>query len=199
MMLARGADTGIGGMSPRRQELHLLLKGTRTAMSFVAEARRLARAQPYPPAGQPEYSAMADVLSRAVLFANWEVVGAAALVRAGSVTRIVEMGLVAPYRSDEFMRRLTWRLVADAAHELTETPVIEDATGAPLDISEFVARRRANRMQDIAARPTPIGPILIAPGSVATPRRPDPSAPAASAAPARRRAEMPRAPRGVSA
>ena len=114
-------------------------------MSFVAEARRLARAQPYPPAGQPDYSAMADVLSRAVLFANWEVVGAAALVRAGSVTRIVEMGLVAPYRSDEFMRRLTWRLVADAAHELTETPVIEDATGASLDISEFVARRPTDR------------------------------------------------------
>ena len=148
-------------MSQRRKNNKLLLKGTRTAMSFVAEARRLAAAHPYPPAGQEQYSAMADVLARAVLFANWEVVGAAALVRAGSVTRIVEMGLADPFRTDEFMRRLVWRLVADASHELNGTGVSEDAYREPLDISAFVARRRAQRAEDNAAMPTPIGPIEI--------------------------------------
>ena len=148
-------------MSPRRKDTQLLLKGTRTAMSFVAEARRLAAAQPYPAAGQPEYSAMADMLARAVLFANWEVVGAAALVRAGSVTRVVEMGLTGPFRSDEFMRRLTWRLLADAAHELVDTPEIEDAYQRPLDICAFITRRRRQRAEDNAAQPTPIGRIEI--------------------------------------
>lgn len=141
--------------------MNLMLKGTRTAMSFVAEARRLAISDPYPEAGQPGYSAMADVLARCVLFANWEVVGAAALVRAGSVVRVVEMGLTDPFRSDEMMRRLTWRLLADAAHDLVETSVIEDARRAPMKISAFVARRRATRRYDQATMPTPIGRIKI--------------------------------------
>ncbi|MCB1330159.1 MAG: hypothetical protein KDK28_12305 [Maritimibacter sp.] len=142
-------------------ETKLLLKGTRTAMSFVAEARRLAISDPYPDAGQPGYSAMADVLARCVLFSNWEVVGAAALVRAGSVIRVVEMGLIDPFRSDEFMRRLTWRLLADASHDLVETSVIEDAYRRPMKISAFVARRRATRRYDQATMPTPIGRIKI--------------------------------------
>lgn len=148
-------------MSPRRKDMHLLLKGTRTAMSFVAEARRLGISHPYPEAGQAGYSAMADVLARAVLFANWEVVGAAALVRAGSVTRVVEMGLMPAFRSDEFMRRLTWRLLADAAHELTDTEEVEDAYRQPMKIAGFVARRRANRAEDQSAHPTPVGRIEI--------------------------------------
>lgn len=145
----------------RTTEPSLLLKGTRTAMSFVREARDLAQGQPFPEAGQAAYSVMSDVLARAVLFANWEVVGAAALVRAGDVVRVTELGLVGPFRTDEFARRLTWRLLADAAHDLTETPVIEDAWGAPLEISRFVARRVANRAEDNAMAPTPIGPLTI--------------------------------------
>lgn len=139
----------------------LLLKGTRTAMSFVAEARRLAIADPYPEAGQAGYSVMADVLARAVLFANWEVVGAAGLVRAGDTVRVVEAGLIGSFRTDEFMRRLTWRMLADAAHELTDVDEIEDAWREPLPISSFIDRRRANRAEDKAARPTPIGAIEI--------------------------------------
>lgn len=160
-----GIDAGGGrmndDMTKTRTHPHLLLKGTRTAMSFVAEARALARAHPYPETGQPDYSRMADVLSRAVLFADWQVVGAAALVRAGEVTRIAEMALSPGFRDDEFARRLTWRMLADAAHELTETPEIEDAYGKPLKIDRFVARRRANRAEDKAMRPTPIGRIRI--------------------------------------
>ncbi len=148
-------------MAPGRTDTKLLLKGTRTAMSFVAEARRLAISDPYPDAGQPGYSAMADVLARCVLFANWEVVGAAALVRAGSVIRVVEMGLLDSFRSDEFMRRLTWRLLADASHDLADTQVIEDAYRQPMKISAFVARRRATRRYDQATTPTPIGRIRI--------------------------------------
>jgi hypothetical protein len=148
-------------MAPGRTDTNLLLKGTRTAMSFVAEARRLAISDPYPDAGQPGYSAMADVLARCVLFANWEVVGAAALVRAGSVIRVVEMGLIDPFRSDEFMRRLTWRLLADASHDLVDTTLIEDAYRQPMKISAFVARRRATRRYDQATMPTPIGRIKI--------------------------------------
>lgn len=148
-------------MAPGRTDTNLLLKGTRTAMSFVAEARRLGISDPYPRAGQPGYSAMADVLARCVLFANWEVVGAAALVRAGEVIRVVEMGLVDPFRTDEFMRRLTWRLLADASHDLVDIAVIEDAYRRPMKISAFVARRRATRRLDQAAMPTPIGRIAI--------------------------------------
>ena len=148
-------------MAPGQTDTKLLLKGTRTAMSFVAEARRLAISDPYPEAGQPGYSAMADVLARCVLFANWEVVGAAALVRAGSVIRVVEMGLLDPFRSDEFMRRLTWRLLADASHDLVDTAVIEAANRQPMKISAFVARRRATRRYDQATTPTPIGRINI--------------------------------------
>ncbi len=144
-----------------RPDMHLLLKGTRTAMSFVAEARRLAISHPYPEAGQAGYSAMADVLARAVLFSNWEVVGAGALVRAGSVIRIVEVGLMPPFRGDEFLRRITWRLLADASHELTDTAMIEDAYGRPMEIAGFIARRRENRADDKAARPHPIGRIAI--------------------------------------
>jgi len=144
-------------------ETHLLLKGTRTAMSFVAEARRLAISHPYPEAGQVGYSSMADVLARAILFADWEVVGAGALVRAGSVTRIVEIGLMPAFRSDEFLRRITWRLIADASHELTETEVIEDGYRLPMEIADFVARRRANRAEDKAMLPQPIGRITIPP------------------------------------
>ncbi|MGH1367532.1 MAG: hypothetical protein ACRBCL_02875 [Maritimibacter sp.] len=130
-------------------------------MSFVAEATRLSIASPYPETGQAGYSSMADVLARAVLFANWEVVGAAALVRAGSVTRVVEVGLRDPFRSDEFMRRLTWRLIADAAHELLDTPEIEDACRQPMQVGDFVARRHAAREEDRVASPVPIGPIEI--------------------------------------
>jgi len=172
-----------------RTDTNMLLKGTRTAMSFVAEARRLGISDPYPEAGQPGYSAMADVLARCVLFANWEVVGAAALVRAGSVVRVVEMGLRDPFRSDEFMRRLTWRLLADASHDLVETSVIEDAYRQPMKISAFVARRRATRRMDQAARPTPIGRITI-------PRDPlDGSVPPQT--PVRDLDKMPLAPRGL--
>lgn len=154
-------------MTPRRRETRLLLKGTRTAMSFIAESRALGREHPYPRDGQAEYSALADVLSRAVLFANWQAVGAATLVRAGSTVRIAEMGLVAPFRSDEFMRRLTWRLLADAAHELADTRAIEDGYGQKMDITSFIARRRANRIEDLALQPVPIGRIDIprAPGA----------------------------------
>jgi hypothetical protein len=144
-------------------ETQMLLKGTRTAMSFVAEARRLAIAHPYPQGGQPGYSSLADVLARAVLFADWEVVGAGALVRAGSVTRIVELGLMPAFRSDEFARRITLRLLADAAHDLAETEVIEDAFRMPMLVADFVARRRANRVMDKAAMPVPIGRIEIPP------------------------------------
>ena len=62
---ASGAK-GPGAKAPARAECKLLLKGTRTAMSFVAEARRLAISDPYPQAGQPGYSAMADVLEEAM-------------------------------------------------------------------------------------------------------------------------------------
>ncbi len=148
-------------MATGRMYNNLLLKGTRTAMSFVAEARRLGISDPYPEAGQMGYSAMADVLARCVLFANWEVVGAAALVRAGSVVRVVEMGLLDPFRSDEFMRRLTWRLLADASHDLVDVSVIEDAYRQPMKISAFVARRRATRRMDQATMPMPIGRIAI--------------------------------------
>ncbi|GKY87249.1 hypothetical protein [Sinisalibacter aestuarii] len=175
-------------MTRIKTETQMLLKGTRTAMSFVAEARRLAISHPYPEAGQPGYSALADVLARAVLFANWEVVGAGALVRAGSVTRIVEIGLLPPYRSDEFLRRITWRLLADAAHDLTETPRIEDAYRQPMDITRFVARRRANRAADKAALPTPIGRIAIPAAPGATRRL--------NAVPGRAPAGMPRMPKG---
>ncbi len=148
-------------MATGRTYDNLLLKGTRTALSFVAEARRLSISDPYPEAGQMGYSAMADVLARCVLFANWEVVGAAALVRAGSVVRVVEMGLLDPFRSDEFMRRLTWRLLADASHDLAEVDEIEDACRKPMKISAFVARRRATRRMDQATMPVPIGRIVI--------------------------------------
>lgn len=130
-------------------------------MSFVAEATRLSISDPYPETGQAGYSSMADVLARAVLFANWEVVGAAALVRAGSVTRVVEAGLRDPFRNDEFMRRLTWRLVADATHELMTTQEIEDAFRQPLDVSGFVERRHSTREADRIAAPVPIGRIEI--------------------------------------
>lgn len=176
-------------MPNRRKDMNLLLKGTRTAMSFVAEARRLGISHPYPEAGQAGYSTMADVLSRAVLFANWEVVGAAALVRAGSVTRVVEMGLMPPFRSDEFMRRITWRLLADAAHELTDTIEVEDAYREPMEIATFIARRRLNRAEDSAAQPTPIGRIEV-PRTPTTRRRP--------ATPAREIDGLPRAPKSYS-
>ena len=184
-MRSRAPGTPAAG----RIETKLLLKGTRTAMSFVAEARRLAISDPYPDAGQPGYSAMADVLARCVLFANWEVVGAAALVRAGSVVRVVEMGLIDPFRSDEFMRRLTWRLLADASHDLVETGVIEDAYRRPMKISAFVARRRATRRYDQATMPTPIGRIRI-------PRVPDDGA-LQPAMTAREFDGIPVAPRGL--
>ncbi|SMH40237.1 hypothetical protein [Maritimibacter sp. HL-12] len=169
-------------------DTRLLLRGTRTAMSFVAEARRLAISYPYPQAGQAGYSSMADVLARAVLFADWEVVGAGALVRAGSVTRIVEIGLLPAYRSDEFLRRITWRLIADASHELTETGVIEDGYGAPMEIAGFVARRRANRVEDKQMRPWPIGRITIPP--------PPGKRRAPSAKPGREPEGIPRLPKG---
>ncbi|MBV7410783.1 hypothetical protein [Maritimibacter sp. DP1N21-5] len=149
-------------MGRRRQpEPMIMLKGTRTAMSFVLESRRIAIADPYPAEGQPGYSSMADILARAVLFANWEVVGAAALVRAGSVTRVVEAGLTGVYRTDEFMRRLTMRMLADATHELIDTPVIEDAWRREVDIAPFIKRRRVNRAEDKAMRPEPIGALHI--------------------------------------
>jgi hypothetical protein len=173
-----------------KQEMQMLLKGTRTAMSFVAEARRLAISDPYPQAGQAGYSSLADVLARAVLFANWEVVGAGALVRAGTVTRVVELGLLPPFRSDELARRITWRLLADASHELAETEVIEDAYREPMDITEFVARRRANRAEDKATMPTPIGRIEIPPPPGA--RR------GLKGMPGRDPAGIPRAPKGFS-
>lgn len=150
--------------TPKRKiDTHMLLKGTRTAMSFVAEARRLAISHPYPEAGQAGYSSMADVLARAVLFANWEVVGAGALVRAGSVVRIVEIGLMPAFRSDEFCRRITWRLLADATHELADVQQVEDAYRKPMNIAAFIDRRRANRAEDKAAMPIPIGRIEIPP------------------------------------
>ncbi len=165
-----------------------MLKGTRTAMSFVAEARRLAISHPYPEAGQAGYSSMADVLARAVLFSDWEVVGAGALVRAGSITRIVEVGLLPGFQSDELLRRITWRLIADASHELTETGVIEDGYREPMEIAGFVARRRSNRAEDKAMRPQPIGRITIPapPGRRGRPR----------AVPAGPRDGIPRAPKG---
>ena len=175
-------------MGTGRKQTHLLLKGTRTAMSFVAEARRIGRSDPYPEEGQPAYSAMADVLARCVLFSNWDVVGAAALVRAGSVTRVVEMGLKAPYRSDELMRRLTWRLLADASHELVDTAVIEDAYCRPMDIAAFISRRRANRKLDKATMPTPIGRLEI----------PRPPGRARPQSPTRDPEGIPRAPRGIA-
>jgi len=177
-------------MIEARSDTQLLLKGTRTAMSFVAEARRLAISHPYPDAGQPGYSAMADVLARAVLFSNWEVVGAGALVRAGSVTRVVEIGLKPPYRTDAFLRRITWRLLADATHELTEVAAVEDGYGDPMPIQEFVTRRRNNRADDLAARPQPIGRIAIppAPGQRQAP----------VAGPEREFAGVPRAPKGFA-
>lgn len=161
-------------MTEAPTQTQLLLKGTRTAMSFVAEARALARLHPYPDAGQPGYSQMADVLSRAVLFADWQVVGAAALVRAGEVTRIAEMALMPAFRTDEFARRLTWRLLADAAHDLIDTPEIEDAFGQPLSIARFIARRRANRVEDKKMRPTLIGRIRVDATADATARRDPP-------------------------
>lgn len=177
-------------MSVIDPELHLLLKGTRTAMSFVAEARRLALTHPFPETGQPGYSVMADVLARAVLFADWEVVGAAALVRAGSVIRVVELGLRPPFRSDEFARRLTWRMIADASHELAGIAQIEDAHGGRLEVSGFVARRRASRAVERAARPVPVGRITIPrAGSIAT---------MSSLGTADRARPMPRAPHGVA-
>jgi hypothetical protein len=175
----------------KASEPTLLLKGTRTAMSFVAEARRLAISDPYPEDGQPGYSVMADVLARSVLFANWEVVGAAALIRAGDTVRVAEAGLLGPFRTDEFMRRLTWRMLADATHELADIATIDDAWREPLDIGCFVARRRANRAEDKAARPTPIGKIEI-------PLDPAVAARMAARDPRGRRIGMPRAPRGVS-
>lgn len=138
-----------------------MLKGTRTAMSFVAEARRLAISDPYPEAGQAGYSVMADVLARAVLFANWEVVGAAALIRAGDTVRVAEAGLVGAFRTDEYMRRLTYRMLADATHELDGIDTIEDAWREPFEIGRFITRRRENRAEDKAARPLPVGPIEI--------------------------------------
>lgn len=180
-------------MKPSQSDTKLLLKGTRTAMSFVAEARRLGISDPYPDAGQPGYSAMADVLARCVLFANWEVVGAAALVRAGSVVRVVEMGLRPPFRSDEYMRRLTWRLLADAAHDLVDISVIEDAYRQPMKISAFVARRRATRRYDQSTMPTPIGRITI-------PSGPDESMDGSAGSPAmaaRDADRIPLAPRGL--
>ena len=176
-------------MAPGQMDKHLLLKGTRTAMSFVAEARRLGISDPYPSAGQPGYSAMADVLARCVLFANWEVVGAAALVRAGEVIRVVEMGLVDPFRTDEFMRRLTWRLLADASHDLVDVSVIEDAYRQPMKISAFVARRRATRRLDQTTMPTPIGRIAIPKGPEGEELTPP--------APAREIEAIPLAPRGL--
>lgn len=176
-------------MSKRQKEMQMLLKGTRTAMSFVAEARRLAISHPYPQAGQAGYSSMADVLARAVLFANWEVVGAGALVRAGSVVRVVEVGLMPAFRSDEFCRRITWRLLADAAHELDGVEVVEDAFREPMQVAGFVARRRANRAEDKAAMPTPIGRIRIPPPPGA--RR------GLASAPGRELVGIPRAPKGV--
>jgi len=176
-------------MPKRQEEMQMLLKGTRTAMSFVAEARRLAIAHPYPEAGQAGYSSMADVLARTVLFSNWEVVGAGALVRAGSVVRIVEVGLMPAFRADEFCRRLSWRLLADAAHELADVAQVEDAFRKPLNIAGFIARRQANRAEDKAARPTPIGRLEI------------PPLPGAhrglSGRPGREIEDRPRAPRGV--
>lgn len=169
----------------------LLLKGTRTAMSFVAEARRLAISDPYPEDGQPGYSVMADVLARAVLFANWEVVGAAALIRAGDTVRVAEAGLLGAFRTDEFMRRLTWRMLADAAHELTETDVIEDAWRETLDIAPFILRRRMNRAEDKASRPTPIGRLNIPLDAAMAARL-------GSAEMRDRRDGIPRAPRRVS-
>jgi hypothetical protein len=177
-------------MTRRQTEMQMLLKGTRTAMSFVAEARRLAISHPYPEAGQAGYSAMADVLARAVLFSSWEVVGAGALVRAGSVTRIVEIGLMPAFRSDEFCRRITWRLLADASHELADTEVIEDAYRRPMEIADFVARRRANRAEDKAAMPTPIGRIAIPP--------PPGARGSLKGLPGRELEGMPRAPKGFS-
>lgn len=177
--------------TPKRQiDMQMLLKGTRTAMSFVAEARRLAISHPYPEAGQAGYSSMADVLARAVLFANWEVVGAGALVRAGSVVRIVEIGLMPAFRSDELCRRITWRLLADASHELADVDLVEDAFREPMNIASFIARRRATRAQDKAALPIPIGRIEIStpPGT----RR------HLVAVPGRAPAGIPRVPKGVS-
>lgn len=159
-------------------------------MSFVAEARRLAISDPYPGAGQPGYSVMADVLARAILFANWEVVGAAALIRAGDVVRVAEAGLRGRFRTDEFMRRLTWRMLADAAHELGEVRVVEDAWRAPLEIGPFVARRRANRAADTAALPTPVGQIEIPLDPLRAARMSRHVAPV-------RQGRVPRAPRGV--
>lgn len=179
-----------GAMTSRQKEMQMLLKGTRTAMSFVAEARRLAISHPYPAAGQAGYSSMADVLARAVLFANWEVVGAGALVRAGSVVRVVEIGLMPAFRSNEFCRRITWRLLADAAHELGDVDEIEDAFRKPMNIAGFIARRRANRADDKAAMPTPIGRIEIPP--------PPGAGPAIAGYPGRDIEGFPRAPRGVS-
>ena len=176
-------------MAPGQTDTNLLLKGTRTAMSFVAEARRLGISHPYPDVGQPGYSAMSDVLARCVLFANWEVVGAAALVRAGSVIRVVEMGLIDPFRTDEFMRRLTWRMLADASHDLVDTTVIEDAHRQPMKISAFVARRRATRRVDQATMPTPIGRLEIPQRADATEMSP--------ALPPREFEGIPRAPRGL--
>lgn len=152
-------ETGMGRR--KTTEPTLLLKGTRTALSFVAEARRLSISDPYPEAGQAGYSVMADVLARSVLFANWEVVGAAALIRAGDEVRVAEAGLLGPFRTDEFMRRLTYRMIADATHELDGIEHILDAFREPFEIASFVARRRTNRAEDKAARPTPIGRIEI--------------------------------------
>ena len=115
-------------------------------MSFVAEARRLAISDPYPEDGQAGYSVMADVLARAVLFANWEVVGAAALIRAGDTVRVAEAGLIGAFRTDEYMRRLTWRMLADAAHELADTVEIQDAWRESLDIAPFINRRRVKEL-----------------------------------------------------
>jgi hypothetical protein len=180
------------GMARRRaKEPTLLLKGTRTAMSFVAEARRLAISDPYPEDGQAGYSVMADVLARAVLFANWEVVGAAALIRAGDTVRVAEAGLIGAFRTDEYMRRLTWRMLADAAHELADTVEIQDAWRESLDIAPFINRRRVNRAEDKAARPMPIGRLTI----------PMDAAMAARLAESERQGRgrgIPRAPRGMS-
>lgn len=139
----------------------LLLKGTRTALSFVAEATRLAISDPYPEQGQPGFSVMADVLARSVLFANWEVVGAAALIRAGDTVRVAEAGLLGSFRTDEFMRRLTYRMLADATHELAGVDYIEDAFRERFEIADFIERRRANRADDKAARPEPVGALVI--------------------------------------
>jgi hypothetical protein len=169
----------------------LLLKGTRTAMSFVAESRRLAISDPYPEDGQPGYSVMADVLARAVLFANWEVVGAAALIQAGETVRVAEAGLLGPFRTDEFMRRLTWRMLADAAHDLIGVDAIEDAWREPLEITAFIERRRVNRAEDRAAAPTPIGTLDI-------PVDPAVAARIGEREGGPRRVGIPRAPRRVS-